>query len=39
VTRWPALRPLLRRLVAPEFPDLMVLAVEELVSFDGPARE
>jgi flagellar biosynthesis component FlhA len=37
VTRSPVLRPLLRRLVAPEFPDLMVLAEEELFSFDAPA--
>ena len=36
-TRSPALRPLLRRLVAPEFPDLMVLAEEELLSSDEPA--
>lgn len=37
VTRSAALRPLLRRLVTPEFPDLMVQAEEELLSFDAPA--
>jgi flagellar biosynthesis component FlhA len=34
VTRPPDLRPLLRRFIAPEFPDLMVLAEEELVSLE-----
>jgi tetratricopeptide (TPR) repeat protein len=37
VTRSPALRPLLRRLVAPEFPDLMALAEEEVLDLDDPA--
>jgi len=37
VTRSPALRPLLRRLVEVEFPDLMVLAEEEVLSANTQA--